>query len=293
MIYANAIEIDTRDRQLLLDAPKGTMHRETQTDTPDNVLSIHADVASWQENEGIITLKGNVEVNDPIMGFLRSNDEIRLISEGAPCKRWVRAESKGESTLIYKLPDNSSVKTLKCFGLCILDNEKMEARLSSPKDENGQTPPDKQVYYTDEKGEIYADRVLIKYKSDGKETKPYLITLSGRVKILNRLPESSQPETPARQYILADNVDFFPETQQMVLTATKGRRVLLYDEENDIQMSAQGVKTRRDKITKQDAIEGCGDVRFHLVQNEIEKIRQQFSLEKITNKLLKKQSEEK
>jgi hypothetical protein len=293
MIYANTIEIDTLDHQLVMENPKGTMHRDSTADTADNVLSIRSDIATWQESEGIIILKGHVEINDPVMGFLRNNDEVRLISTSEPCRKWVRAESIGESTLIYKTPGNPTAKTLKCFGLCILDNEKMEARLTSPKDEDDQTPTDKQVFYADDKGEIFSDRVLIKYKNNGKETIPYQITLTGHVKILNKLPEASNPEKQARQYILADNVDFYPETQQMILTATKGRRVLLYDEENDIQMSAKGVKTVRDKATKRDAIEGCGDVRFHLVQNEIEKIRQQFSLEKITSKLIKKQSEDK
>lgn len=288
MVYANAIEIDTRDRQLILENPKGMMVRDAAKNVADNLLRIQADVATWQENEGAIILKGHVEINDPVMGILRSNDEIRLISSGQHCKKWVRAESEGESILIYKAPGNPNIKTLKCFGLCVLDHEKMEARLTSPKDENGKTPVDKQSFYTDEKGEIFADRILIKYKSDEKEMKAYQISLAGQVKILNRLPNISNPEKPIYQYILADNVEFYPDTQQMVLSATKGRRVLFFDEENDFQMSAQGVKTVRDSITKRDSIEGTGDVRFHLVEYEVDKLRQQFSLEKITSKFMKK-----
>lgn len=287
MVYANTIEIDTRNRQLVLENPKGTMFRNPTEVMPENALCVRADLATWEEHKGVIVLKGHVEVNDPAMGTLRSNDEIRLFSTGQQCKQWVRAESQGESTLIYKSHGSPYAKTVKCFGLCVLDHEKLEARLTSPRDENGQRIDDKQVFYSDEKGEIFADKVFIEYKNIEKEIKPHHINLSGHVKILNRLPELANPEKLGSQYILADNVEFNPETKIMVLSATKGRRVLIYDEENDIEMSAQGVKIIRDAFTKRDAIEGCGDVRFHLVEQELEKLRQQFSLDKITNKFIR------
>lgn len=272
MLYASAIGIDTRDQCLALENPRGTM-----LNADSNEWTVRSDVATWQENRGILTLTGHVEIHDPTMGVLQTNNEVRLISSG---KKWVRAEAEGESTLTYKAPN---VKTLKCYGLCILDHEKMEARLLSPKDEDGRPLLDQQVHYTDEKGEFYADRAFLKYTVEGKETKPVLITLSGNVKILNRIGDRE------KQFILADNVEYNPATQLMILKATKGRRVLLYDDENEIQMSAQGAKIIRDAITKKDAIEGIGDVRFHLADFELTKLEQQFSLGKITSKLIKKQ----
>ncbi len=284
LVYAKTMTLDTTARQLEMENMRGTMVVEGDEKKAPGVLSICADRASWEEKSGIVTLLGNVEVNDPDMGLLKSKERIILFMDGQQPKQWVRAEAEGESTLIYKGKDGPGMKTLKSYGSCVLDHSALEVRLNSPKDGEGKVLDGKQVFYTDERGDILADQVSIHYRHDESGVSPERIVLYGHVKIVNRDGGISKDRTKAQQYVLADRVDFFPATQLMELKGTKGRRVLFFDEANELQVSAQVLKVRRDRLSSREMVEGGGDVRFYLVDQEIEKLRQQFSLDRIVGK---------
>lgn len=124
-----------------------------------------------------------------------------------------------------------------------------------------------QVVYSDEQGEVYADKAWIDY--DAETLKPTLVTLMDHVRL----------STPADQFALADFVLFYPETQFMILEG-KESRVLFVDTQRDVTLSAKTIHAQRDKMTNKDSIKGVGDVRFTLGADEIQKMKKNLKLMK-------------
>lgn len=155
--------------------------------------------------------------------------------------------------------------TLRCPGEVIVDKKNHRITLIS-----GASEDSKQIYYNDGTGRAYANLVVLEY-NDAME--PKKISLIGNVKIMNR-------EGVLTQYILADRADYTFENLQMNFTADKGNRVVLYDRPNNLQVSAPGLKITRNPETKKDSIQGLGDVRFKLIEEEIEMLRKNFLLDK-------------
>jgi len=150
----------------------------------------------------------------------------------------------------------------------------------SPQEPDGEVHDDKQICFQDSRGEIFADKVLLKYDYPDRKLVPAQLILAGNVKIFNRLPSAESDESIVRQYVLADRVDFYPRTKEMRLKASKNKRVLLYDKENNLEVSAPSLKIIRDRATKKESIQGFGDVRFSLVESEFEQLRRKFSLDR-------------
>jgi lipopolysaccharide export system protein LptA len=130
-----------------------------------------------------------------------------------------------------------------------------------------------QVIYSGSMGEIYADKAQVDYKEENSSLKATKITLSDNVRLVN----IGTSEKPASQYALADEVYYFPEEQLTILEGKKNR-VLFYDKQRDLQLSARTVRAQRDPVTKKETVQGVGDVRFVFGPDEIEKIKQRFEI---------------
>jgi hypothetical protein len=188
-------------------------------------------------------------------------------------------ETKDEAFLIFIDPNTGLKHTLKSFGSLHIDHRKMVAKLQSPLNVNGSVDKDLQVFFEDDKGEIHADKVFIKYEEVGKKIIPARIVLEGNLRIENHF-ENFADAKKENQYILAHRVDFIPQTSEMIFKAEKGKRVLLYDKGNNLQVSAPRLKIIRDKSVKKETLQGIGDIRFNFIENELDQFRRQFSFEK-------------
>lgn len=73
---------------------------------------------------------------------------------------------------------------------------------------------------------------------------------------------------PTFQYLIADGVHVVPEESCASLFSKSPSRVLLYDQINKLEMSADGVKVRWGEKIGEERIEGLGDVRFSFDQKE-------------------------
>lgn len=127
-----------------------------------------------------------------------------------------------------------------------------------------------QVTYTDTLGEIYADKAQVDYREINGSLEATKITLSENVRLVNL-------STDAAQYALADEVSYFPEKQLAVLEG-KQSKVLFYDQERGMQLSARTVHAQKDPVTQKETIQGIGDVRFVFGPEELAKIKQRFQL---------------
>ncbi|MCE5315970.1 MAG: hypothetical protein LLG04_01225, partial [Parachlamydia sp.] len=164
-----------------------------------------------------------------------------------------------------------------CWGKMIVDHTHLTVTLDSP-------DSSKQVFYQDRHGSLYSDRAFVVYDWIDGAIKPGKIILEGNVKMVNK-----SLQTMRHQFALADRVEILPATQEAHLTANAGRRVLIYDQVNDMQVSAaQGIKIKRDEMTKKESVQGIGDVRFNLIDPELEQLYKRF--EQIQKPFHKKES---
>lgn len=138
--------------------------------------------------------------------------------------------------------------------------------------------PQEQVYYQDDMGEIYADRVTVTYAFIDGEYKPAKITLRDHVQLINRSSLSKIKDKVTLQYALADYVEVFPNEETMLLKAYEGKRVLFFDKIKDMQLSAKLIKGQRTPSGNQ-SIQGQGDVRFTFGQEEIDKLKKHFNID--------------
>ena len=208
------------------------------------------------------------------MGSIETEKEMRIFLHNQEGKTALhRVEAEGKTSLTYQDEEKKLSHFLLCDGQVKIDHQKMEARLTSFPNE------EKQIFFRNELGEIYADKALIKYRFVEDRVVPQQISLLGNVRIIHRLAaEGEQKQT--MHAALADRLDHYPETGEMFLKAASQKRVILYDGQKNVEISAPEVKIVRNKETGKDTIQGIGDVRFKLTAEEFERLRQKCILEK-------------
>jgi lipopolysaccharide export system protein LptA len=208
-------------------------------------------------NGEIITLTGNVSVENA-MGKVTSKMAILKKDEEKKTKidfPWI--ELKQNVTL--KLADGG---ILRCDSLSLDYTQMTSFFYGSP-----------QVTYIDTFGEIYADKAQVDYREVEGTLEATKVTLFENVRLVNR----GTSEKPASQYALADELCYFPQEKLTILTG-KQSRVLFYDQERALQLSARTVHAQRDPVTKKESVHGVGDVRFIFGPEELEKIKHRFQL---------------
>lgn len=282
LIKATEICIDTIKRQLSFAKPKGALHAIAEKQHLGRI-DFFANTMLWDEPAGMLTLYDDVEINQSGIGKIATAKEMRFYQDIIAKNKTLKAiETLCDTVLTYHDEDKNLCHTLTCSGPVKVDHEKMETRLLALRDAQGKVAEDKQVHFEDARGEIYADRVLIKYTLAGRTLAISKIVLLGNVKVINRLVSADDEAKTVLQYVLADRVDFNPQNNEMLFKAiSKGHRVLFFDKSNSLQLSAPAVKIIRDKATKKDSIKGTGDVRFSFIESEFEQLRQRFALDKL------------
>lgn len=280
LIRANQICIDTNKRHLFFAFPKGAIYAAQQTGGVDRI-DFSSDSMTWDEPRDLLTLHDHVVVNQKGVGRLSNEKEVLVYQYNKNGKKQLRSvESVGKTLLDYIDEDKGMTHHLVCHHKAILDHEHLQTILESPVDENGNVLEGKQVYFQDALGEVYADKAILDYDyTGGHNITPRQVTLIGNVRILNRKSEDVEETGTLMQYALADKVEFYPETHEMVFSSTGKKRVLFYDKGNNVKVSATALKIKREPGMKSESIQGVGDVRFSFADKEFDQIRKQFNLD--------------
>ena len=275
-IWATHIALDMGRGQLQLHDPRGKLKLAAcgaQEKAEDAEVDFQAGRLLWDDLTSVLTLQNQIRIDQTGIGAIETDKEMRIYQRQIEGRRvFYKMEADGTSSISYQDPEHRLSHTLVCHGRVTIDHEKMETRLYSPVEQNGQ-----QVCFKDPCCEMFADKVLIKYAYQGRKAIPTQISLYGNAKIYSRYAHPQDPQRAVSQYALADRVDLLLETQQMHFKAGKGKRVLFYDQENDIEVSAPGIIATRGKTSGKESIQGVGDVRFRFAAEEYDRLREQFS----------------
>lgn len=288
-VKSDLIVMDTIKRELLFTSPQGVI-RSGST----HPVKFEAQRMVWDDPSSKLRLIGDVKVFQDGCGFKAANDVLLVLASSPEGKKVLRGiETKGEASLTYldqregiighllpsegkEVSSHSSQNEylLQSHGSLRIDHQKQEIKLRSPEYPDGSVDDGKQVYFKDAKGEIYADKAFLKYSYIEQKMIPVRIVLEGNVKMSTKVRDKKGTQ----QYVLADRVDFIPQSKEMTLKASKGKRVLLYDEGSSLEVSAPQIKLHRDKAMNKEMVQGIGDVRLHFVENESEQLRSHFSI---------------
>lgn len=285
-LVGSSISMDTNRRLLHVYDPKGTIQASASNifepkPTKEMLIphsssiELQADHLLWDISRDLLTLQGNAVVSHSDMGTFKSDRELRMYYSGVKGKKQLRSiESDGHSILCHKEAPKQYCHWLTCDGKMIVDHEKMQVLLQSPLDLQGKTYTGKQVFYYDHLGEVQADRATIYYQNSGGKLTVSKLTLEGNVYIVDHkgMLDANGGENKPLHYALADFVEYTPHNKQMYLNSQSGQRVLFYDKINQLQVSAPALRITRDQQTKKEAVKGYGDVRFHLLNTELEKL---------------------
>lgn len=278
-IEASRISIDTEKKRFLFSQPKGIIRSKRAGTSVAEKIEFSSDTLTWQEEPDILTLRDHVVVNQTGIGQLVTDKELHFFRhtlEGV--KRLRSIESPGPLVMSYRDETRDIEHTLTCYGSFLVDHQNLKTVMESPRDLSGQVLPNKQVFFSDNLGEIYADRLVVDYQLTEGGIEPLKLRLEGHVRILNRCggevgEHNVDLDSPFRQYALADIVEYTAHAKELNLSSLRKGRVLFLDKMNNLQVSAPALKIRRDQTTKKDSIQGVGDVRFNFVEKEMDQFK--------------------
>lgn len=277
-ILAKTIAIDTQNQFFDFNDPHGTLTNRQGNQTGEmQKINFSADHMSW-DNQGLkLTLKGHVEVDDRNTLHLKTDHQLILTHRLVNGKKEIQTITCPQETEITYFDAKESHKVI-CHGSLLIDQENAQMWLYSPKDEQGNVLEAKQVFFENVMGEISADQVQIVYEKGQQLMQPKKINLMGNVQLFNRFNGHVQESSSVLQYALADQMEYFPNSQDMLLTGKNGNRVLFFDKINSLQMSAPGLKIHLDKSTHKESVQGIGDVRFTFIEQEFNQLKARFRI---------------
>lgn len=280
LIRSPRIEINTETRHLKFLTPAGSLFFGESMP-----LEFSAETLVWDDQKHLLSLKDKVFINQQGLGNISNEDEIQIHLHEKDGKQTIRLiDSFGETRLNYIDNHKQLVHALVAFGKVLVNHENLRTTLESPRNEQGEVLPGKQIHFSDHYGEIFADQATLFYEKNEKDAQLKKIILKGHVKILNRTSLNLSDEGEFLQYVLAEAVEFLPESKEMTFIGTKKNRVLFMDEVNSVQISAPALKMIRDPRSQKDSIKGTGDVRFSFLEKELELIKKRFELNKKESK---------
>ena len=256
-ILAKTIETYPKKRVIEFLDPKGTICLKRDENQSEE-LEFSSATLTWQEENGECILNNDVKVTLPSKNILLTTDKKLLVKKG---KEGIR-ELRSMGTTVVNCNNNEKGFVLTCKGEVLVDHERHFMQMQSA---NG----NEQLLFRDDMGKVYADRAELEYQTISQKIVPLRVVFSGNVLVLNREP-------PLQQRALADRLTFFFPTNELFFAANPQNRVLFYDQANNLEMSAKGVKVKRDKETKKDSVQGMGDVRFSFDEQEFAQLRQIF-----------------
>ncbi|MFZ0565505.1 MAG: hypothetical protein WAM28_04900 [Chlamydiales bacterium] len=214
----------------------------------EQITTVDSNLAHYSEDQ--LILIGNVVIENP-MGLVKAQKAIltRDIKKTTDIEfPWIELNEEVSLTL----PNETQVK---CDHLIFNHLQKKGLFTGNP-----------QVSYEDPMGVIFANQSQIDYSESEGHYEVTKVTLIGNVRFINH---------EENQFALADQVVYLPQQQLLVMEGEKNR-VLFYDKNQDMQISAQTIHAKRDVESKKDRVKGIGEVRCIFGPDELQRLKAHF-----------------
>lgn len=259
-IYADVIEVDPKQQTIVFIESKGTVFFD-KNGPEKNEMEFASDTIVYDQIKDECLLRGNVAAVFPLQNMVLTTDNELCINKSDG--ELSRILSKGKTVLTCETEEKDF--TLICNGEIVFDNKKLTVDALNEKE-------GEQLFFKDRMGKIYSDQAKLEYQEINNKMVPIKIIYTGNVRVLNREP-------PFLQQALADKLTYNFSTSEVLFEAGPRKRVLFFDQANNLKMSAKGLNMIRDKNTKKDSIKGIGDVRLRFDEQEIARLKKRFLME--------------
>ncbi len=270
-VQARSIELDLIHSTLTMDKPEGTIQSSLLPQHLQGSIAFITDHMTWDHLQNRLTLKGKSFITESSLGTITTQEMLMIQQAIIKGKKVIsKIETVGASELIYQDPCSSGYHKLYCQGTMKIDREHLHASLTSPIKDNKTTPYSDQVSYQEPELGAFADSLFVEFTVEEEKLQPVSLSLKGNVSLFSR-----NEQEPFRCSI-ADRMSYCPTTKTLILSANPGQKVLFWDEQQAVRMSAQEVHLTQNPITKQTVIQGVGKVKFSLSTEENETLKKVF-----------------
>ncbi len=262
------IDIDLIHSKLSLLHPEGFLPTSLMADAAASVR-FKSDYLYWDYNKQLLTLKGQITVEEDSMGMLETQDELQLHLGMIKGKTQLnKIITQGPSTLVYQDSNNSSHK-LTTYGSIHVDREKLRATIESPEKE-GIIPENKQLAYEGDTFTVFSDSAVIDYSIIESKMLPSVVSLKGNIRL------SSHDSKEHKRLGCADRLCYSATTRTFILSAHPGKKVLFWDDAQGMHLSAPEVHITTDPATGEQQVKGIGAVQFAFTPEEQNKLHKLF-----------------
>jgi hypothetical protein len=249
-IEALNISVDLETHLMTFHSPKGELSSLFSPNFSERQCAFASNMMTWDHKNELLTLLGAIVIHDPTMGTLIGDHIFALQQKTHLGKKVVQSiETEGKTLLV-----GHDGQSLTSYGTLKIDRDTLMMNCTSSEGE--------QFLYENREVRLHADTASIEYTLQQMELKPRSIHLHGNVKIFSR-----SAKHPIRKG-LADHVLYNPLTQETKLLADKGNRVLFWDDEKKLTLSAPEILITFDPTSGEETIKGIGAVRFTFSEEE-------------------------
>ena len=267
-ISSDMIDIDLIHSKLSLLHPHGHLPTSLVADAAAS-LRFKSDYLYWDYNKQLLTLKGQITIEEDSMGLLETQDELQLYLNTAKGSTQLgKIVTQGFSTLAYQDNNHYSHK-LTTHGSIHVDREKLRASIESPEKE-GIIPENKQLCYEGDTYTVFSDSAVIDYSITDNKMAPSLVTLKGNIRLSSHDPQEN------KRLGCADRLSYSATTRTFILSANPGKKVLFWDDSQGMHLSAPEVHITTDPTTGEQQVKGIGAVQFAFTPEEQTKIQKLF-----------------
>ena len=216
---------------------------------------LHAKKASFKT-------KGHAIYLEEVNGYFKAKEDLYVVSDSLSYQEPIVC-LQGHVRLQVKLL--SGPATLSHIDSCTIDDAKGSILVIPA---SGQRLLLEAPY-----GTMRANTIEIFYDKDDDEYRPKFFLLKGNVEMANTY-SFRDPETPVNRFALADIVEVDCYDRVMTLKARETKRVLFFDEEKKVQVSAEAIAVcYKDG---QEEISGKGAVRMLFTESELLRMTDRF-----------------
>lgn len=271
IIDADTVSLDLTQSSFSLEHPKGVISSSFIPNLQGGAVRFEADQLTWLNEKNTLTLKGPVYLEESTLGTVAADTEIQLVQSKNQGKSFLNSlSSKGKTTLEYQDAATKTAHKLISYGTLFLDREHLHGTIESPVI-NGEIPEDLQIYYEEERIAVHADKAALEYSIVGNSFQPVSLALKGNIRLFSR--DTSQP----RRCGIADRLLYSPSTRTLILAANPSKKVLFWDEQESIRMSANEIHITFDPVTQRESVKGVGNVKFAFSIDENNLLKKLFS----------------
>ncbi len=254
-IESDHISIDTKRSQIAMTSPSGRL--ETREDV---MTRFKAGQMVWDHKTSCLVMREHVVIDDPLFGVLRADKEMQIKQRQFDGKYYISTiDAKGPFQFTYR-DELRGPHTFYSDGDTILDKDRLT--FTSTISEEDQT-----TRYVHGAYEICAAKTHFSYAMEGR--KPVVTQIDFEGDVCLTLAKGGDT-----QIAIADYLTYYPEEQEVTLSADPERRVLFSRENDSVRISAEELTISN--RTETPTIHGVGRVKAFFDQDETNYYRQVF-----------------